>query len=123
MVFKYLYFSFYQVFEKQKFRKNPRAKARGIITGLLTLNVFTILSIVKKYLYEFTITPIIFILIPIILIVITNIVLNNHLSDKIIYIYSTYTKKQLLTRKFLTLFYIIGSIVLFFLFMENLTHS
>lgn len=121
MVFKYLYYRYYQFFEKQNFRKNPKAKARGIIVGILALNVFTILSIVKEYLYEFTISPLIFILIPILLIILTTIILNNTLSDKIIQAYSNYTSRQLLVRRIFSNTYIAGSIILFFKFMENLT--
>ena len=121
MVLKYLYFRYYQFFGKQSFRKNPKAKARGIIVGLLALNVFTLLSLVKEYFYNFTINPITFILIPIILIILTNIIFNNVLTDEIINTYSTYTRKQLLIRKFFSYLYIAGSIILFFVFMENLT--
>lgn len=121
MVFKYLYFRFFQIFEKQNFRKNTKVKARGIIVGLLTLNVFTILSIVKKYYFYFRIEPIIFILIPIVLILVTGLIFNKNVSEKIIKVYSAYTKKQLLVRRVLSNIYIIGSIILFFIFMENLT--
>jgi len=121
MIFKYLYFRYYKFFGKQSFRKNPKGKARGIIIGLLVLNVFTLLSIVKKYFYNFTINPITFILIPIILIILTYIIFNKVLTDKIITTYSTYTRKQLLIRKFFSYIYIAGSIILFFVFMENLT--
>lgn len=107
-------------FKKQKYRKNPSSKASGVVGGLLLLNVFTLFSILKKYIFEYTVSPLVFILIVILTIILSNLIFNKKRLDKTIDRYSDYSKQKLMTRRIITNLYIVLSIILFFIFMNNL---
>lgn len=120
MIFDYLYYRNYLFFERQQYRRNPRLKAIAVLVGLLTLNVYTVLSIVRRFSNEFAISSLAFISIPIVLIVLMNLIISKKVSDSIVSTFKSFTKKQLLTNRIAANAYVIASIVLFFVFMSNL---
>lgn len=121
MIYNYLFYRLNLVFKKQKYRKNPTSKASGVIGGLLLLNIYTILSILKKYFVDYTISPLTFTIIVVLTIVLSNFVFNKKRFDKAIKQYSGYSRRQLIARRVIANLYITLSIILFFIFMDNLT--
>jgi hypothetical protein len=108
-------------FDKQKYRKRPISKASGVIGGLILLNVYTVLSIVKSNFINYTINSIFFILIAILTIISASLMFNSKKLSKLVEEYSTFTKRQFMIRRVVGNIYIILSIILFFKYMVNLT--
>lgn len=121
MIYNYLFFKCYLFFKNQKYRKNPVSKASGIIGGLLLLNIYTVLSVLKKYFFDYTISTFLFISIIILTIIITNLFFNKKKIVRITKQYSACTRQQLLVKKMMSSLYIVISIAMFFIFMSNLT--
>lgn len=118
----YLFYKFYLFFKKQKYRRNPSSKASGIISGLLLLNIYTVLSIIKNNFYEYTINGLVFISIVLLTTVLTSFVFNKKRLGKAIKRYSTYSNQKLILIRIFANLYIALSIILFFVFMDNLTN-
>ncbi|PIF06410.1 MAG: hypothetical protein CSA36_01600 [Draconibacterium sp.] len=117
----FIFYRLYLFFDKQKYRKNPASKASGLVGGLMLLNVYTILSIVKTNLMNYTINSFLFILIAILTIVLASLIFNSKRLSKLVEKYSTFTKRELMIRRMVGYIYIILSIILFFKYMVNLT--
>lgn len=117
----FIFYWSYIFFDKQKYRKSPASKASGVVGGVMLLNVFTILSIVKTNFINYTINSLFFILIAILTIILASLVFNSKRLSKLIEKYSTLSKRQLMIRRVVGNIYIILSIILFFKYMVNLT--
>jgi hypothetical protein len=117
----FIFYRSYVFFEKQKYRKKPASKASGVVGGLILLNVYTILSIVKANFINYTINSLLFILIAIAIIILASLIFNSKKLRRLVDKYSTFTKRQLVIRRVFGNIYIILSIILFFKYMVNLT--
>lgn len=117
----FIFYRSYLFFEKQKYRKKPASKASGVVGGLILLNIYAILSIVKTYLFSYTVNPLFFVLIAILTIVFASVVFNSRRIYKLIERYSKCSKKQLIIKRIIGNAYIVLSIILFFKCMVNLT--
>ncbi len=117
----FIFYRSYLFFEKQKYRKKPTSKASGVVGGLMLLNIYAILSIVKTHFFNYTVNSLFFVLIAILTIVFASLIFNSRRISKLIDKYSKCSKKQLIIKRIIGNIYIVLSIILFFKYMVNLT--
>ncbi len=116
----FIFYRLYLFFKKQKYRRKPVSKASGVIEGLILLNVYTILSVIKTHFLDYTINLVSFVLIGLLTIVLASLAFTSAKINKLEEKYSTFSKKQLIIRRIIGNIYIILSLILFFKYMVNL---
>lgn len=121
MVFNLIFYRSYLFFAKQKFRKDPVIKASGMIGGIILLNVFTIMSLIKSYIVDYAVNEFQFIIITIIVVLVAMKLYNEKKLKKINNKYSKYPNQRLRTLTIFSGIYAVISIIMFFAFMVNLT--
>lgn len=123
MIIRFIYYKSFLFFTKQTYRRNIKIKSYGVLVILLTMNIYTLLSIIKALKPSFSITSVTFILIPLLLLGILSLIFTKKISDRIVESFNRHNDRQILFIKISTIIYIIGSIVLFFVFMNNLVQK
>lgn len=121
MIFNIVFYRSYLFFNNQEHSRNSVSNANGVVTGFISLNIYTVLSFIKNYIMDFSINLLYLILLVIFITVLIGILFDknkiNRLSEK----YSQYSKKKIFIMRFIVTLYYILSFFFFFLFLDNIT--